>query len=115
MTDPHQRLLHDLLGPDLAAAFEWQTEIHFSDGRRLQCYQHGPTRRFLYALYDRSIVGFTTHETVQILRPGTSIREVVAGWRDLPSEPANLVELPHSYVRFTDAIDDLELGAAPDE
>jgi hypothetical protein len=115
MSDPHQRLLLDLLGPDLASAFAWETEVIFSDGRRLQCYQHGPTRRFLYAFYDRSIVGFTTDETVQILSPGTSIREVVAGWRDLPPEPANLVELPHSYVRFTDAIDDLEFGVAPDE
>jgi hypothetical protein len=111
MNDPHQTLLLDVLGPDLASTFAWETEITFDDGRRLQCYQHGPTRRFLYAFYDRSIVGFTTHETVHILGPGTSIREVVADWRDLAPEPENPVEVPHSYVRFTDAIWDLEEGS----
>ena len=109
MSEPaHQRLLLSLVGAHLASDFAWATEIVFSDGRRLQCYQHRRTRRFLYAFYDRSVIGFTTHESVHILRAGTSIREVVAGWGDLPPEPENSVELPHSYVRFTDAIDDLE-------
>jgi hypothetical protein len=105
---PDQRLLIFLIGADLASAFAWRTEIVLSDGQRLQCYQHDSTRRFLYATYDRSIVGFTTHDTVHIMDAGASIRDVIADWKDMPPEPEDFCELPHSYVRFCDAIDDLE-------
>ena len=108
MSDSRQRLLFDLLGPDLASAFTWQTEILSDEGPRIQCYQHSPTRRFLYAAYDRSVVGFTTSDAVHILAAGTSIREVVADWRGLVPEPEIDVELPDSFVRFADAMFDLE-------
>ena len=55
-----------------------------------------------------AIVGFTTSDAVHILAAGTSIREVVADWRGLVPEPEIDVELPDSFVRFADAMFDLE-------